>query len=162
MKRLAVLLFALGSICFAQTDFSEVEIKATHVADNVWMFEGAGGNIGVSSGEDGVLIVDDQFAPLADKIRAALAKVGPGKLEFVLNTHWHGDHVGGNEIFGREVSHRKDPGQRPACRCVESRDIGAYDTCSRGCLYCYATRSPARVEKNRQRHDPSATALLSP
>lgn len=64
-------------------------------------------------------------------------------------------------VFGRDVSHRKDPGQRPACRCVESRDIGAYDTCWRGCLYCYATRSPARVEQNRRRHDPCATALLS-
>lgn len=62
--------------------------------------------------------------------------------------------------FGREVSHRKDPGQRTACRCVESRDIGAYDTCSRGCLYCYATRSPVKVLENIRRHDPSAPSLI--
>lgn len=64
------------------------------------------------------------------------------------------------EVFGREVSHRKDSGQRTACRCVESRDIGAYDTCSRGCLYCYATRSPARLMENMRRHDPTAPALI--
>jgi len=84
-------------------DFSKVEIKAIPVAGNVYMLEGAGGNIGVSMGKDGLLIVDDQFAPLADKIKAALKGLGEGKLEFVLNTHWHGDHTGGNEVFGREA-----------------------------------------------------------
>jgi glyoxylase-like metal-dependent hydrolase (beta-lactamase superfamily II) len=67
------------------------------------MLEGAGGNIGVSVGADGILIVDDQFAPLADKIRAALKTLGEGKLKFVLNTHWHGDHTGGNVKFGPEA-----------------------------------------------------------
>ncbi len=88
----------------AQRDFSEVEIKTTHVSENVYMIEGKGGNIGVSAGADGVLLVDDQFAPLAEKIRAALKKLGEGKLKFVLNTHFHGDHVGGNPEFGREAS----------------------------------------------------------
>jgi len=87
----------------AQTDFSKVEIKATQVAGNVYMLEGAGGNIGVSVGEDGILIVDDQFAPLADKIKAALKQLGEGKLKFVLNTHWHGDHTGGNQVFGPDA-----------------------------------------------------------
>jgi cyclase len=86
-----------------QQDFSKVEIKATKVAGNVYMLEGAGGNIGVSVGSDGILIVDDQFAPLADKIRAALKGLGDGKLKFVLNTHWHGDHTGGNPVFGPEA-----------------------------------------------------------
>lgn len=86
-----------------QTDFSKVEVKVTKVAGNVYMLEGAGGNIGVSVGEDGILIVDDQFAPLADKIKAALKGLGEGKLKFVLNTHWHGDHTGGNAVFGREA-----------------------------------------------------------
>lgn len=84
-------------------DFSQVEMKATKVAGNVYMLEGAGGNIGVSVGQDGVLIVDDQFAPLAGKIRAALKDLSQGKLKFVLNTHWHGDHTGGNVEFGPEA-----------------------------------------------------------
>ena len=91
---LAALALAPGAA--AAQDFSKVEIKATAVAGSVHMLEGAGGNIGVSAGRDGILIVDDQFAPLADKIRAALQKLGPGKLRFILNTHWHGDHTGGN------------------------------------------------------------------
>ncbi len=94
------LLIASGS---SQRDFSDVEMKSTHVAGNVYMLEGAGGNIGVSVGEDGILIVDDQFAPLADKIRAALKDLGDGKLKFILNTHWHGDHTGGNPEFGPEA-----------------------------------------------------------
>lgn len=87
-----------------ERDFSKVEVKAIPVAGNVHMLQGAGGNIGVSVGKDGLLIVDDQFAPLADKIRAALKGLDAnGKLEFVLNTHWHGDHTGGNESFGKEA-----------------------------------------------------------
>jgi cyclase len=87
-----------------QRDFSKVEVKAQPVAGKVHMLQGAGGNIGVSVGSDGILIVDDQFAPLADKIRAALKGLGEGKLAFVLNTHWHGDHTGGNEVFGKEAT----------------------------------------------------------
>ena len=84
-------------------DFSKVEIKVTKVSGNVYMLEGAGGNIGVSVGPDGILIVDDQFAPLADKIKAALKTLGEGKLKFVLNTHYHGDHTGGNVVFGPDA-----------------------------------------------------------
>ena len=87
----------------AQRDFSQVQMKTTKVAGNVYMLEGAGGNIGVSVGDDGILIVDDQFAPLADKIRAALKGIGDKKLRFILNTHWHGDHTGGNVVFGPEA-----------------------------------------------------------
>ena len=87
----------------AQGDFSKVEIKVIKAAGNVYMLQGAGGNIGVSVGADGILIVDDQFAPLADKIRAALKTIGEGKLKFVLNTHWHGDHTGGNAQFSAEA-----------------------------------------------------------
>src|ERR687883_581463 len=91
------------AVAQAQNDFSKVEVKSTQVAGNIYMLEGSGGNIGVSVGSDGILIVDDQFAPLADKIRAALKKLGEGKLRYVLNTHWHPDHTGGNENFGREA-----------------------------------------------------------
>jgi glyoxylase-like metal-dependent hydrolase (beta-lactamase superfamily II) len=96
-----VLLFAAAS--HAQQDFSKVEVKATHVAGNVYMLTGSGGNIGVSVGPDGILIVDDQFAPLAEKIKAALNRLSPGKLKFVLNTHYHGDHTGGNQHFGQQA-----------------------------------------------------------
>jgi cyclase len=92
-----------GAAAAQAPDFSKVEVKATKVAGNVYMLQGAGGNIGVSVGEDGILIVDDQFAPLAEKIRAALKGLGDGKLRFVLNTHWHGDHTGGNAVFGAEA-----------------------------------------------------------
>ena len=107
MKRLFVavflFLFAVG-VHAQQRDFSQVQIKVTKVAGNVYMLEGSGGNIGVSVGDDGILIVDDQFAPLADKIRAALKGIGADKkLRFILNTHWHGDHTGGNVAFGPEV-----------------------------------------------------------
>ncbi len=88
---------------YGQFDLSTVEVTAEHVAGSVHMLTGAGGNIGVSAGEDGVLIVDDQFAPLADKIRAAIAGISAGDLEFVVNTHFHGDHTGGNVVFGEEA-----------------------------------------------------------
>ena len=87
-----------------QDRFAGVEIKTTKAAGNVYMLEGMGGNIGVVAGPDGLLIVDDQFAPLAEKIRAALRAINPGPLRFVLNTHWHPDHTGGNAIFGREAT----------------------------------------------------------
>ncbi len=112
-------LCACASAATAQQDFSKVEIKTTHVAGNIYMLTGSGGNIGVSSGPDGVLIVDDQFAPLADKIEAALKKLNPGKLKFVLNTHYHGDHTGGNAHFGAQapiIAHtnvRKQLGGKP-------------------------------------------------
>ncbi|MGQ0761777.1 MAG: MBL fold metallo-hydrolase [Acidobacteriota bacterium] len=91
-------------ISFAQQDWSKVEIKSTKVNGNVYMLQGSGGNIGVSVGADGILIVDDQYAPLADKIKAALKTLGEGKLKFILNTHWHGDHTGGNAAFSSEGS----------------------------------------------------------
>src|SRR5882672_7621612 len=107
MKRhlpvVAILIICLCAIRTSAQDFSKVEIKVTKVAGNVYMLEGAGGNIGVSVGADGILIVDDQFAPLADKIKAALKTLGVGKLKFILNTHYHGDHTGGNAAFGTDA-----------------------------------------------------------
>jgi glyoxylase-like metal-dependent hydrolase (beta-lactamase superfamily II) len=82
----------------------DVQIKTTSVAGSVSMLEGSGGNIGICAGEDGILMIDDQFAPLSDKIRAAAQAIAPGKeLRFLVNTHWHGDHTGGNAIFGKEA-----------------------------------------------------------
>jgi cyclase len=99
---LALALAALPAAA-QQQDFSKVEIKVVPAAGNVYMLQGAGGNIGVSAGSDGLLIVDDQFAPLAEKIRSALQGINSGKLKFVLNTHFHGDHTGGNPTFGAEA-----------------------------------------------------------
>ena len=99
-----ILLLFVVSINGQQQDFSKVQVKATKVAGNIYMLQGSGGNIGVSVGADGILIIDDQFAPLADKIRAALKELGQGKLRFILNTHWHGDHTGGNIVFGPEAT----------------------------------------------------------
>jgi len=87
-------------------DFSKVQIKVTKVSGNIYMLEGEGGNIAASVGEDGIVIVDDQFAPLADKIQAALKdlKITDKPVRFVINTHYHGDHTGGNEPFANSGS----------------------------------------------------------
>ena len=86
----------------AQQDFSKVEIKAQKLNDTTWMLTGAGGNIGLSAGPDAVFVIDDQFAPLAPKIRAAIAAITPRPVQFVMNTHFHFDHTGGNEAMGRD------------------------------------------------------------
>lgn len=99
-------LLALSFLSQAADDdrFAKVDIKSTHLNASAWLFEGAGGNIGVSSGDDGILIIDDQFAPLADKITAALATTPGAKTSamprYIINTHYHGDHTGGNGHFG--------------------------------------------------------------
>ncbi len=82
-------------------DFDAVEISTIPVAPGLHMMVGRGGNLAVSTGEDGVFLVDDQYAPLTGKIRAAIATVSDAPIRFVLNTHWHGDHTGGNENLGR-------------------------------------------------------------
>lgn len=84
----------------AQRDYSGVEVTAHHVSGNYYYLEGAGGNIGVSVGDDGVIMIDDQFAPLTDKILAAIRTLSDGPIRFVINTHVHPDHTGGNENLG--------------------------------------------------------------
>jgi cyclase len=90
----------LASIAEAQLQQPEVTITTENVAGGVYVLFGQGGNIGVSAGEDGLFVIDDQFAPLTPKIQAALAELHPEPARFVLNTHWHFDHTGGNENFG--------------------------------------------------------------
>src|SRR6202011_435684 len=108
MRGLLVSLMLVAAAAFAaaaawgqEQDFSKVQIKATKVSGNIYMLEGAGGNIAASIGEDGIVIVDDQFAPLAEKIQAALKNLGitDKPVRFVINTHYHGDHTGGNAPF---------------------------------------------------------------
>ena len=108
MKRVRLLIafcvFA-GSAAFAYAqggqDFSKVEIKATKVTDKFYTLEGQGGMIGVLVGPDGVFMVDTQFAPLSDKIAAAVKQLTPQPIKFIVNTHVHGDHTGGDENFGK-------------------------------------------------------------
>ena len=108
MKRLfaymAAATFLANGAAYAQQNWDEVVVEAHPVVGNIYMLMGSGGNIGVSVGDDGILIVDDQYAPLADKIKSALRGLHAGPLKFVLNTHFHGDHVGGNPIFGLEAT----------------------------------------------------------
>ncbi|HSH74915.1 MAG TPA: MBL fold metallo-hydrolase [Longimicrobiales bacterium] len=89
------------SLAGAQQDFSQVQIRAHHVAGSVYYLEGQGGNIGLSVGEDGVVMIDDQFAPLTDRILAAIRQINDGDIRVLINTHVHGDHTGGNENLGR-------------------------------------------------------------
>jgi len=97
------LLFAAGSAAAQDEDrFKDVKIEAIPVTPGIWMLTGQGGNIGVSAGEDGVFLIDDQFAPLTERIKAAIAKISDKPVRFVINTHWHGDHTGGNENLGKE------------------------------------------------------------
>ncbi len=84
---------------FSQDRFEKVQIEATALKGSVHMLTGMGGNIGVSAGDDGILIIDDQFAPLAEKIAAALGELGSDKPKYVINTHYHGDHTGSNAFF---------------------------------------------------------------
>jgi glyoxylase-like metal-dependent hydrolase (beta-lactamase superfamily II) len=97
----AAALLAFAAPAAAQQDMSKVEIRVEKLAPGVAVLFGAGGNIGLSYGEDGNIIVDDQFAPLSGKIAAAIAAIDPDPVRFVVNTHWHYDHTGGNENFGK-------------------------------------------------------------
>ena len=100
IPRLMLLLaFAAAGPLQAQ-GFDDVEIETQRLTDNVYMLIGQGGNIGVSAGDDGVFIIDDQFAPLTEKIVAAIRQITSEPVRFVFNTHWHGDHTGGNENLG--------------------------------------------------------------
>lgn len=87
---------------FADDQFKDVTITSKKLTDTTFMFTGSGGNIGVSAGTDGILIIDDQFAPLAEKITASLNNIQPGVPKYIVNTHYHGDHTGGNAHFGEK------------------------------------------------------------
>ena len=95
----SLLFVGLGSIT-AQPDFAAAKVGTVRVADNLHMLTGPGGNIGVLTGEDGTFLIDDQYAPLADKVRAAFEAISSSPVRFVVNTHWHDDHTGGNENLG--------------------------------------------------------------
>jgi glyoxylase-like metal-dependent hydrolase (beta-lactamase superfamily II) len=97
----AVLVTVSASTVQAQANFDTVQVRTQQLATGIYMLQGAGGNIGLAVGDDAVFVVDDQFAPLTPKILAAIAAVTPRPVRFVVNTHWHFDHTGGNENMGK-------------------------------------------------------------
>lgn len=101
LNLLALLACLLLPFLATAQDFDNIEITTTPVRDNIYMLQGSGGNIGVSIGNDGTLIVDDQFAPLTNKIAAAIAELTDRPVNIVVNSHFHYDHTDGNENFGR-------------------------------------------------------------
>jgi cyclase len=104
MRTFCLLLALFPATVLGQQDFSKVDVTSTDLGRGVHMLVGAGGNLGVSTGPDGAFLIDDQFAPLTPKIQAAIARFSPQPVRFVVNTHWHGDHSGGNENFGKAGS----------------------------------------------------------
>jgi len=97
-------LFFFGIVACSQ-NMNDVTIKVTKLSENVYMFEGSGGNIGVSVGEDGVYLIDSQFGGLTEKIKAEIKKLSDKPIKFLVNTHHHGDHTGGNENFNKLGTH---------------------------------------------------------
>ena len=104
MRRLPGILSATAMLvavpCAAQINFDTIQVRTIPVAANIHMLQGAGGNIGLAVGDDAVFVVDDLYAPLTRKVLAAIATITPKSVRFVVNTHWHMDHVGGNETLG--------------------------------------------------------------
>ncbi len=103
MKTIAAALTAamVSLPAFAQQDFSKFKVETIKLTDSTYMLTGAGGNLGLSVGEDAVFLIDDEYAPMTDQINAAIAQITPKPVRFVLNTHWHDDHTGGNENMGK-------------------------------------------------------------
>src|ERR1700747_1099295 len=87
---------------FAKQDFSKVEVKVTDRGNKTYLLEGAGGNVTVAVGTDGIIMVDSQFAPMHDKLKAAIEKISPLPVKYLINTHYHGDHTGGNALFHKD------------------------------------------------------------
>src|SRR5436305_8161805 len=91
---------AFASAAFAQNiDFSKVEVKTTDLGNKTYLLEGAGGNVTIAVGTDGIIMVDGQYAPMHDKLKAAIERISPLPVKYLINTHFHGDHVGGNGLF---------------------------------------------------------------
>jgi glyoxylase-like metal-dependent hydrolase (beta-lactamase superfamily II) len=95
-------LFLISFSALAQQNFDTVKIRPVKITESIYLLKGSGGNIGLITGKDGNLIIDDQFAPLSEKIKAAVQSLDKGFIKYLINTHLHGDHTGGNENFRKE------------------------------------------------------------
>ncbi|MGC3989480.1 MAG: MBL fold metallo-hydrolase [Chthoniobacteraceae bacterium] len=93
----------------AQQSFDTVRIRPQKLTENIYMLKGSGGNIGVLVGKDGTLVIDDQFAPLSNKINGAIKTIDPAEIKFLINTHLHGDHTGGNDNFAKMGRNDRSP-----------------------------------------------------
>jgi len=107
MYRVALAALAASTVLFAsaanaQVDWDKIQIKTTDLGNKTYRLEGQGGNITVAVGSDGIIMVDGQFAPLSDKIKAAIKAISPFPIKYLINTHFHGDHTGGNENFQKD------------------------------------------------------------
>src|ERR1700683_5350491 len=108
MSRVARAALAAATVAFSgvanaqETDFSKVEIKTIDLGNKPYRLEGQGGNITVAVGTDGIIMVDTQFAPLSDKIKAAIKAISPLPIKYIINTHFHGDHTGGDANFQKD------------------------------------------------------------
>jgi cyclase len=98
----AAILFAGTAVAQQNVDFSKVEIKTTDLGNKTYLLQGQGGNITVAVGTDGIIMVDSEFAPLHDKIKAAIEKISPLPIKYLIDTHYHGDHTGGNAAFHKD------------------------------------------------------------
>src|SRR5271163_3531705 len=98
----AAVLFAGAANAQQGVDFSKVEIRTTDLGNKTYMLDGQGGNITVAVGTDGIIMVDSEFAPLHDKIKAAIEKISPLPIKYLIDTHFHGDHTGGNALFHKD------------------------------------------------------------
>src|SRR5262245_695980 len=124
---ISLLVVALAGAAAAQPpDFAKVEIRVEKVAGNVYVLTGAGGNIGLSIGPGGVVVVDDQFAPLVPRIREAIRKLTDAPIRFVLNTHWHLDHTGGNAPFAAEATVIAHENVRRRLELGEPKEVAGY------------------------------------
>src|SRR4029079_1709296 len=164
---------ALGAVAaYAQgaPDFSKVEIKANRVTDKLYTLDGQGGTIGVLFGPDGVFMVDTQFAPLSDKIVAAIKRLTPQPIKFVVNTHVHGDHTGGDENFGklgatiisREELRYRLAHPNPAANGtpgVPTPAVGLPKQTYRGILTMFMNGEEIQLGRIPRRHTDAATTL---
>ncbi len=172
-----IAILAAGANAAQQQDFSKVEVKTTDLGKNTYMLEGAGGNVTIAVGTDGVIMVDAQFAPMHDKLKAAIAKVTDKPVKYLINTHYHGDHTGGNAAFGKEgatiVGHQnlKDKlanppagadGQRPAASPEEALPKQVYTdktTVSVGGRTAQLTHIAAHTDTDTVVYFPDANVL---
>jgi len=133
-------------------DWSKIEVKTIDLGNHTYMLEGFGGNVTVAAGDDGVIMVDGQFAPMHDKLKAAIEAVSSQPIRFLINTHYHRDHVGGNALFTKDgavvVAHEKDDGHPPGqVHAGSGRDAARHHPQQRPVACRQRARRPAQTSR---------------